>query len=100
MTTYDDLPVEQDRAFKLKFEASVIEELNIPQPMGMTEMLQRKAIEYGEARGRSAGKAEEKENLSLAIVNNCIQLGYDNSAIVSITGLSLERVQAIRAQAK
>ena len=66
--------------------------------MGMTEMLQRKAIEFGEARGKAEGKAEGEENQNLAIVRNCIQLGYSVSDIAAITGLSPEQVQAIKAQ--
>ena len=66
--------------------------------MGMTEMLQRKAIEFGEARGKAEGKAEGEENRNLAIARNCIQLGYQDSAIAAITGLSLKQVEAIRAK--
>ena len=92
--------------FKLKFEEGVKVELQTPRNMGMTDMLRRTAIEFGEARGEARGRAEgeargeargiEKEKLATA--RNCIQLGYENAAVSQITGLSIAQVTAIRAE--
>ena len=60
--------------------------------MGMTDMLRRTAIEFGEARGEARGIEKEK----LATARKSIGKGLDDAFIADITGLSVAQVAAIR----
>ncbi len=110
----------ENSAYNLKFEEGVKVELNLPRDMGMTEMLQRKFIQYGEARGLEKGeergikKGEERgikkgeargikkgeargiEKEKLAMARKSIAKGLDDVLIAELTGLSLPQIAAIK----